>query len=253
MTEQYLKIPVILFKLKMSPVERYILALAISFGGSTYASNQALADLFGVSRQCVIDAVKKLKERKFIDCGYKKNGRTITLSSQKTLLLQLAQSSQETLQSSQVTLPEVVKKLGASSQETLPNSKDIEKSYSKSIVKESEAFRLAEHLLSKILFRKPDFKKPNLERWSVAVERMIRLDARKPETIEKVIDWAQSDDFWQNNILSTDNLRKQFDKLELGMEKHDNRTAVKSGYGKPNRNNQPAGQDATGTRKPFIR
>ena len=96
----------------------------------------------------------------------------------------------------------------------------------------SEALRLSEYLLSKILFRKNDFKKPNLTKWAVHIDRMIRLDNRKPETIQKVIDWAQSDDFWQNNILSTDKLRKQFDKLELGMQKNDNRQTTKTSHEK---------------------
>ena len=225
MTEHYLKIPVILFKLKISAIERYIVALMISYGGSTYASNTTLAELFGVSRQAIIAAVKKLKSRGYAKSKRTRNGRTITLSSQETLLLQAQASSQETL-------PQVVKKLGASSQVTLPNSKSIENSYRKDIVKTSEAYRLAEFLLSKIISRKPDFKKPNLSTWMVHIDRMIRLDNRKPETIEKVIAWAQADDFWQNNILSPDKLRTQFDKLELGMKKNDNGKTISTGQRK---------------------
>ena len=48
---------------------------------------------------------------------------------------------------------------------------------------------------------------------------MLRHDKRKPEIIEKVILWCQGDDFWQNNILSTGKLRKQFDRLEMQMRK----------------------------------
>jgi len=81
----------------------------------------------------------------------------------------------------------------------------------------SKEFVLSELLQNLILGRKPDFKKPNLQKWAIHIDRMIRLDNRKPETIEKVIRWCQTDDFWQNNILSTAKLRKQFDKLELRM------------------------------------
>ena len=84
----------------------------------------------------------------------------------------------------------------------------------------SKALRLAEYLLLKIIKRKPDFKKPNLKKWVIHVDRMIRLDHRRPETIERVIDWCQQDGFWQNNILCTEKLRKQFDKLELQMKKN---------------------------------
>lgn len=76
---------------------------------------------------------------------------------------------------------------------------------------------LSELLFSLILERKTDFKKPDIQRWAVHVDRMIRLDKRAPEQIEAVIRWCQKDDFWQNNILSAQKLRKQFDQLELKM------------------------------------
>ncbi len=89
----------------------------------------------------------------------------------------------------------------------------------------SNEFRLATLLLSEVQKRKPDFKKPNLQKWAVHVDRMIRLDNRKPERIEAVIRWCQADNGngrwsgWQDNILSTAKLRQQFDKLELAMGK----------------------------------
>lgn len=229
MTEQYLKIPVILFKLKISAVERYILALTISFGGECRASNQTLADTFCVSRQAIIDAVNKLRSRGYIDHKLTKNGRFISLTSKETLLLQAQETSQETLPASKETLPEVVKKLGASGQETLPNSISIVNTDSKHI---TEDYRLAKYLLEKILSRKPDFKKPKLETWAKCIEKMIRIDERKPDVIEAVIDWAQADSFWQDNILSTNSLREQFDKLELRMQKDAHGKTTSAGTGK---------------------
>lgn len=118
--ELYLKIPNNFFKLKVSHVERYILALMSSYGGETYASNQKLADSFGVSKQAIINAVNKLESRGYIIRTRGKNGKTITLTSKETLLLGEVATSQETL-------PQPVKKLYKSSKETLPNSKYIEK------------------------------------------------------------------------------------------------------------------------------
>ena len=79
----------------------------------------------------------------------------------------------------------------------------------------SDEFRLASVLYGLILKRKPDYKKPDLQEWAKHIDRMIRIDKRMPEAIERVIGWCQRDDFWQNNILSTAKLRKQFDQLEL--------------------------------------
>lgn len=81
----------------------------------------------------------------------------------------------------------------------------------------SDEFVLSELLLKLILERKPDYKKPNLQTWAKHVDLMIRLDNRTPARIREVTQWCQADDFWMNNILSTEKLRKQFDKLELRM------------------------------------
>jgi len=83
----------------------------------------------------------------------------------------------------------------------------------------SEEFALACHLLEKIKEHKTDFKAPNLNTWAKAIDRMLRLDHRKPERIREVIDWAQGHSFWQTNILSAEKLRKQFDQLEIQMAK----------------------------------
>ena len=102
-------------------------------------------------------------------------------------------------------------------------------SISKDKIKEdcqnSDEFRLASLLFEEIKKRKPDFKGPNLQTWPSYIDKMIRLDKRSPERIEQVIRWAQADtgngrwNGWQNNILSTAQLREKFDKLELAMDK----------------------------------
>ncbi len=81
----------------------------------------------------------------------------------------------------------------------------------------SDEFLLSELLLKLILERKSDYKKPNLQTWAGHIDKTIRLDQRTPARIRQVIQWCQTDGFWMNNILSTEKLRKQFDKLELRM------------------------------------
>lgn len=83
----------------------------------------------------------------------------------------------------------------------------------------SEEYRLAKLLFDEIRERKPDFKEKNLQAEAHHIDLMIRVDKRDPQKIANVIAWCQTDDFWQNNILSTSKLRKQFDKLELKMNK----------------------------------
>ena len=102
-------------------------------------------------------------------------------------------------------------------------------SYDKHMENENENINKDEYvisnlLLSEILKRKPDLKKPDIEKWAKNIDLMIRVDKRKPEEIKKVVVWCQQDSFWQNNILSTEKLRKQYDQLTLKMRGGNNGT-----------------------------
>lgn len=74
-------------------------------------------------------------------------------------------------------------------------------------------------LLSLICARKRNFRQPDLDKWSVDMDKILRLDGRSPEHLTNVIEWCQQDSFWQNNILSPSKLRKQLDRLEMQMER----------------------------------
>jgi len=77
----------------------------------------------------------------------------------------------------------------------------------------SDEVRMAELLFSFILERHPTHRKPDMQKWDMYIDRMIRLDKRSVENIEKIINWCQSDEFWRKAVLSTEKLRKQFDTL----------------------------------------
>ena len=83
-----------------------------------------------------------------------------------------------------------------------------------------EAEKLAQLLKAEILRNKPDYRitQSQLRQWATTADRMIRLDRRQPERIDKVIRWAQRDEFWRSNVLSMDKLREQVDRLEMQME-----------------------------------
>lgn len=77
----------------------------------------------------------------------------------------------------------------------------------------SNEFQLSELLLKEIKNNNPNYKTPDIQKWSEHIDKMIRIDKRPVEYIRAVILWSQQDDFWKANILSTQTLRKQFDKL----------------------------------------
>jgi len=98
------------------------------------------------------------------------------------------------------------------------NVKNDKKNKKTTYSENSGEFRVASYLFKHIRKRKPDYKQPDLQKWSEHADKMIRIDKRPIEQIRGVIKWCQLDEFWQNNILSVAKLRKQYDQLVLKME-----------------------------------
>jgi hypothetical protein len=120
---------------------------------------------------------------------------------------------------------QVKRKRNGSETQVSINNKDKkdnnDKKEPKTFSSDSVEYRLSELLFSEILKRNPKHKKPNLRSWAQHIDRLIRLDRRDTEEIERVIRWCQRDTFWQNNILSTSKLRDQYDQLILKMGSKD--------------------------------
>ncbi|WP_416334003.1 hypothetical protein, partial [Anaerospora hongkongensis] len=98
-----------------------------------------------------------------------------------------------------------------------PGGQEFEgkKTATKQYAFDDEHLELAQKLLDCILEHKPNFKAPKtLDQWANTMRLMIEQDKRRPAVIASIIAWSQKDQFWQNNILSADTLRKQFDRLE---------------------------------------
>ncbi len=117
-----------------------------------------------------------------------------------------------------------------------PQSKEKKSKEKKTYLVGSQEIRLSERLLGRILGNNQNYKKPDIQAWAKEVDLMIRIDKRTPEDIEKVIDFCQTDGFWQANILSTAKLREQFDKLWMQMKRRVN--------GKTGRDNKTAGAES---------
>mgnify|MGYP001558927864 FL=1 len=133
----------------------------------------------------------------------------------------------------------ITQKANESLPKKLPTIDNIQKTLLQKTIKtycpNSDEVRLSELLLNKILERRPTYKKPNIQNWCKDTDKMIRIDKRNPVEIEKIINWCQNDSFWQNNILSMDKLRKQYDQLALKMEE--------KSYGQAGRSKQPTTQE----------
>jgi hypothetical protein len=55
--------------------------------------------------------------------------------------------------------------------------------------------------------------------WVSEGERMLRLDGREPDKVERCIRWCQADPFWRANILSMTKLRAKYDQLRLAAQR----------------------------------
>ena len=58
-------------------------------------------------------------------------------------------------------------------------------------------------------------KKPNYQLWADDIRKMVELDGRKPQQVQGMIDWSQSDEFWKTNILSAKKLREKYDQMKV--------------------------------------
>lgn len=79
----------------------------------------------------------------------------------------------------------------------------------------SVPFQLSSRLLNSIRKNIPEFKYPNMQKWSNDFRLMLERDNRAVEQIAFLIDWCQEDSFWKSNILSPSKLRKHYDRLIL--------------------------------------
>jgi hypothetical protein len=84
-----------------------------------------------------------------------------------------------------------------------------------------QAIFLAEklHSLVKQRYNFTKERPTEVSRSSESIEKINRIDGFDYLLIEQVLDWSQQDDFWQQNILSGEKLRKQFPKLLIGIKK----------------------------------
>lgn len=80
-----------------------------------------------------------------------------------------------------------------------------------------EQMRFADWFFEKIKTVAPAIKKPNLDSWANTVRLMNENDNVSLRDMAEVFNWANSDSFWQTNILSIDKFRKQYPQLSAKM------------------------------------
>ncbi|WP_422880425.1 replication protein [Pantoea ananatis] len=93
----------------------------------------------------------------------------------------------------------------------------------------ADDLKAAEWIFSKVKIVAPTAKQPNWPSWSNDIRLMRNAIEVTHHEICEVFKWANSDHFWQTNIMSPSKLREKWDTLKAQMNQ-------------PNRNRQPAAQ-----------
>lgn len=75
--------------------------------------------------------------------------------------------------------------------------------------------QLAEKLYEGVLLTAPNAKKPNMDSWANEIRLMVQQDKREYEQIDSLIAFVGKDSFWSKVCLSPDNLRRNYDKIEI--------------------------------------
>ena len=101
---------------------------------------------------------------------------------------------------------------------TSNNKKTLRQKHKKRVYdKDSDYYKLSEFFVKQILTNNPNFKNPNIQKWSDDFRKIIELDGRDKHQVAKLIVWVQHDSFWFSNILSPAKLRDKYDQLVMRM------------------------------------
>lgn len=94
------------------------------------------------------------------------------------------------------------------------NKRDSQHSRKREYADDSPELIEATYLWEKIKNNNPEHRKPNLQAWANDIRKMHEIDKRPFDKIHRMIDWCQSDTFWQTNILSVAKLREKYDTMK---------------------------------------
>ncbi|WP_125580794.1 replication protein [Lacticaseibacillus suibinensis] len=94
------------------------------------------------------------------------------------------------------------------------NKRDSQHSRKREYADDSPELIEATYLWEKIKSNNPEHRKPNLQAWANDIRKMHEIDKRPFDKIHRMIDWCQSDTFWQTNILSVAKLREKYDTMK---------------------------------------
>lgn len=105
-------------------------------------------------------------------------------------------------------IPTLVAKNSQITRANLNESQDNEKTYNDDVI-------VLCNLLADLMTAN-GVKRPTISgKWYSDMDKLIRIDEKTAQQVEKAIRWSQQDSFWSSNIHSPAALRKQYEKMRM--------------------------------------
>lgn len=104
------------------------------------------------------------------------------------------------------------------SNDSVVNTEEIHKKSPPSSAVSADADVLTHFLIQSIKRRDTGFKEPNIAKWCVEMDRLLRIDLRPKEEASRLISWTEGHSYWRGAILSPANLRKNYSNIKIQYE-----------------------------------
>lgn len=174
--------------------------------GQHLTGRKTLAERTGIQESKIERLLKFLKSEQMIEQQSFTKFRLITITNYNTYQDHEQQKNNKRTASEQ--------QVNTNNNDNNDNNDNKKKVTTKKLSFSDDDLKAANYIYGLILKLNPDYKKPNLDKWSSDIRLMTEVDKRTHKEICSVFKWANQDDFWKSNILSPAKLRKQFDNLK---------------------------------------
>lgn len=213
----FLVVPMWIFDKGLSPGEACIFAHLYNFlqkpNSKYYFTNKQLAEKFNVSESYIKTVLKTLQ-----DIGVITSSVSMRSGGGRIRFIKLVQHR------SLKNLSKVVKKPleGFLAPSHISNKRKVLKDNKVDGNKialfspSDKEYKYAQRFFERLQEINPTIKKPNLSRWAVDFDLMLRVDKRDEQQLGKVVSYALTG-FWRGKILSPKKLREKYDTLTTQM------------------------------------
>jgi len=200
--------------------------------GECWPSYQYIADQCEMSKRSVMIHISKLIEDGFLRKEHRIGGEKKNKSNLYTLMIGVGDSLGVVQEIHHTSAGDSLGGGAGDSPRTYHSLEPINKPLVKATPDKKfnfnqDHFNFANGMFDKIKLVAPAVKSVNIERWANDIRLLCENDGVNINDAWKVFKWANSDSFWQTNILSAAKFRKQYAQLSAKMPKQQPQRTIK--------------------------